>query len=503
MGVNTIRMLAAIGGVASAAHASAIDYRGLDHQPVGVATLVVDSSDQLVVSPIPGGGSHGASIDLGDAEFWHGSLVAFDTGAPSGAWLNFDVTGVVGGSPTAFAEVRLTDTAGRVFLSASYPIATGFPIDVTVYNGSSVVASATNVGGFFAVLDPEGYVIDPVEVLPTELRSTISFDAPTVIDLIGQPTATGDRIEISAAAAITYDSLASVELTGSDLGSFTIRDELLGKFGYALRALGQATLDAAGVCPSCMLTLGNIGATGDDGVRVNVVNGEALEQTWHWRDPSSIPDGAVLRIAAVGTLHAVPGIEFASIAFEDIGADLAVRTEFAGVGATSRTVAVFNGGALVGQVTGQTSAIAAMLDDEDWPRGLTADARVADFGGHTGFIARWDAAVTIAITGGPTVVGDKLAVVGDSQLDVPLDIAAVPDYVEGIPVLQFIFIGQEESCPGDVDGDDDIDLGDLAQLLANFGQTPADAADGDFDDSDEVDLTDLAMLLSAFDTTCN
>jgi hypothetical protein len=58
-------------------------------------------------------------------------------------------------------------------------------------------------------------------------------------------------------------------------------------------------------------------------------------------------------------------------------------------------------------------------------------------------------------------------------------------------------------CPGDVDSDNDVDLSDLATLLAHFG-TPRGAtrADGDLDSDGDVDLTDLAVLLASFGMTC-
>lgn len=59
------------------------------------------------------------------------------------------------------------------------------------------------------------------------------------------------------------------------------------------------------------------------------------------------------------------------------------------------------------------------------------------------------------------------------------------------------------TCPGDLDGDLDIDLEDLAVLLAHFGTTSgADPSDGDVDGDGDVDLADLAVVLAAFGTVC-
>ncbi len=58
-------------------------------------------------------------------------------------------------------------------------------------------------------------------------------------------------------------------------------------------------------------------------------------------------------------------------------------------------------------------------------------------------------------------------------------------------------------CPGDLDGDNDVDLGDLSQLLAHYGITSgASYEDGDLDGDGDVDLGDLSALLAVYGTTC-
>ena len=58
-------------------------------------------------------------------------------------------------------------------------------------------------------------------------------------------------------------------------------------------------------------------------------------------------------------------------------------------------------------------------------------------------------------------------------------------------------------CPGDLDGDGDIDLSDLSQLLAHYGITSgASYEDGDLDGDGDVDLSDLSALLAVYGTTC-
>ena len=57
--------------------------------------------------------------------------------------------------------------------------------------------------------------------------------------------------------------------------------------------------------------------------------------------------------------------------------------------------------------------------------------------------------------------------------------------------------------PGDIDGDCDVDLADLATMLSNFGlSSNATYAHGDLDGDGDVDLSDLSGLLANFGMTC-
>lgn len=60
-----------------------------------------------------------------------------------------------------------------------------------------------------------------------------------------------------------------------------------------------------------------------------------------------------------------------------------------------------------------------------------------------------------------------------------------------------------QSCTGDLDGDGQVGLSDLAIMLANYGTAAgADPEDGDLDGDGDVDLTDLSELLGLFGTPC-
>jgi C1A family cysteine protease len=74
--------------------------------------------------------------------------------------------------------------------------------------------------------------------------------------------------------------------------------------------------------------------------------------------------------------------------------------------------------------------------------------------------------------------------------------------LDAFEVVQLHCEGGAE-CFGDLDGDDDVDLNDLATLLSHYGMASgAVYEDGDLDEDGDVDLTDLASLLSVYGTTC-
>jgi hypothetical protein len=63
--------------------------------------------------------------------------------------------------------------------------------------------------------------------------------------------------------------------------------------------------------------------------------------------------------------------------------------------------------------------------------------------------------------------------------------------------------GVEPFCFADLDGDGQVGLSDLAQLLSNYGMTSGMTYDdGDLDGDGDVDLSDLAAMLAAYGTPC-
>jgi hypothetical protein len=105
---------------------------------------------------------------------------------------------------------------------------------------------------------------------------------------------------------------------------------------------------------------------------------------------------------------------------------------------------------------------------------------------------------------------------GDTDERIPFDLEGNPRFVQdpftddtGVPdppcYRHIVDMGAYEFqfCFGDLDGDDDIDLADLAQLLGSYGDTSGVTYyNGDLDGDGDVDLADVAELLGVYGTTC-
>jgi len=118
--------------------------------------------------------------------------------------------------------------------------------------------------------------------------------------------------------------------------------------------------------------------------------------------------------------------------------------------------------------------------------------------------ARWEINGVTVVTIDTTIGNPFSGLDGNISLglmDVFSSISDNPQMSFGLVDNVKIFIAG--ALTGDIDGDDQVGLSDLAVLLSNFGRTgDATLSDGDLDGDQDVDLADLAVMLSAFGNVC-
>jgi len=489
--------------------AQSVVFAGLTHDPLGPARLRVDASNHLIVSNIGSSGLDGVRVELGESEFWEAALARFDRAAPLGASLSVKATAATVAGPVVAAAVGLVKNAADVGVSVAFPFLGSPVLRVAVLDDAGRIVASGNItaGPVAAFVETADYDI----VLPFQSPLTpspgigiaIQFPTPTDITITGEPTASGTTLIVSASGSEAPGPLVSASLTGTNVGTATINGERLGVFGLAHRALGQATLRAAGVCPSCTLTLGNIGSSGDDGVSVDIEPSDGFDIRWRPIDPTPLPIGASVRNSVSGSVGGAQTETIGAVRTENIGASLEVSADFSQIGSLSTTVEVYDGGVLVGAVVGVTSPIVATLDARDWPTGFAARA---NFPGPAAFglALRFDAApVAINLIGGGTFVGDELRLQPENPSGPTDFLSTNNDQHSDIPLLIVDAEDPDPPCPGDINDDNAVDLSDLATLLANFGTAAgASLEDGDLDQDGDVDLADLAGMLAEFGNLC-
>lgn len=109
--------------------------------------------------------------------------------------------------------------------------------------------------------------------------------------------------------------------------------------------------------------------------------------------------------------------------------------------------------------------------------------------------------------GSPAIdAGNNVAVPAGTTMDVfgnPrfVDAPATPDTGAGTAPIVDIGAAEFGPCFADLDGNREVNLGDLAELLSQFGSSGSGLT-ADLDQDNDVDLADLAALLSQFGGLC-
>jgi hypothetical protein len=268
--------------------------------------------------------------------------------------------------------------------------------------------------------------------------------------------------------------------------------------GFVNTPLGQAELAIV----DNELVVSNIGASGEDGFRVDNPgfggfagssssfkrkaaendDFQILSSHEDWEemgiyatrdiDPGA-PLGSSIEATSLVTLEPIValaqggGSSQITVTLTKTAPGITILPDFSAAGSTTYTYSVFNGAIMTDTVSGQSAAVLAA----DWP------VRNA-FSEYS-----WDGAVTITLPGSTPVVGDRLEILPESPTMMIMDVEALEVRLASIPVLQ---VGQESlaTCgnagPGNpCDDGDACTVGETCSPEGScVGGTPANCDDG-------------------------
>jgi hypothetical protein len=137
--------------------------------------------------------------------------------------------------------------------------------------------------------------------------------------------------------------------------------------------------------------------------------------------------------------------------------------------------------------------------DAETPDVLLAGGPTEASGGADG-IARWNGSAWVALGSGVNgsvycMIADDADGAGPGGLTALM--GGIFTLAGGQAVSNLASWGCSNAIPGDLDGDGDVDLADLALLLSDFGCSTAPCV-GDINGDNVTDLADLATLLAHF-----
>jgi hypothetical protein len=500
--------LAVLAGCGAPLAFAGLLYAGLQHSPAGSASLSLGPGNQLLVSNIGPSGLDGVAINCTQSEFWVGQFK--DPGSlplPNG--LRWVAVGQTSLGSHVLVDAGLDGEIGLYDLDVIFPYLGGGALKlVQVFMGETLISQITTTLPQVAQFNPTDFTIKLNSAWPDASRIAIEMAFPVAIPITpaGQPTVPGTRVVVSAASIGNVLAVQNVPVTAYNVSSFVILGEQIGKFNLPQRAKGQASLIATGACPSCTLQLGNLGPSGNDGLEIELPDADDFIVQWAPLAPNGgLPTGNRLRASASGRYTSGPSGPVGSLSIVDVGAELHVEADYAPLGSLLKRVEAYSNGQLVFADFVTTPVVATLLSDAAWPSAVETHT-------HTGpqslfsFIPTGDQHVLMTILGTPVAVNElrvlaEMPAPGTTPLDTLVLEIDPPIDIPGPHVT-----GQELDCPadieGDLDGDGEVGLSDLGEVLADFGCQSPPACSGDVDGDGDTDLGDLGVVLSSFGFTC-
>ena len=457
-------------------------YQGLTNTSLGGATISV-SSNQLTVGNLGSSGQDGVDIALRPGNNFAGNWGGLDPSdaLPVGAYVQSQMIGTAGtliNEVLGSVKVKKGGT-GNYVVSVDYSPLGSATHTVQVYNGANLVAQLTGqVGAACATVKLPPWICTINPWLNQE------WPNPTDITLVGGPTVTGTEILVIPEGGTPVSSISAARILAANIPSFILASETVSVTyaGLTHTALGNALIANQLDHGSNTLTVSNLGSSGQDGVAIalpaNLTHWDA-----HWLNPEAsvaLPVGAYIRQQIIGTAGTVNNGVLETVQVTKAGtSNYVISADFSPLGASTRTVEVYNGGNRVARVTGQSGPVCATT--------VTITASASAGGGCCPWYVYVDVdfgiSVNLAISGGPAVVGDRLVMIpeGGSSVSFPVTMQITASQIPSLTFMSedvaLTYGGLTSTPTGNALIANQLDHGSNTLVVSNLGSSGQDGVD--------------------------
>lgn len=498
---------------------------GVPVSTIGLAQMTIEPSQVVRLSNIGSSGLDGISFDVGESETALASLLL----------------------PNASTLAEGAGFRCRGFDDVNDPgTAYGAEIGMEVVNGQfRVVGDFAPLGGtqMRIQLRDDGEVIDdrPVFMLPdivifewptfvcqvrpipcfassNEHFSLLNFEDNLDVEIDGELFSV-DEIRVVVENAMLPDHVARIDVLGSGL-DLDFDDVLFGLNGFLHRSNdimnGVSLTDGeVHVIPlDDPATEYGVDFLMDGQFELSELPLEFFRLRWADLDAAPLADGSYVKVQSRGRIGGVDGaILGVTTATRTSPSLVTLSADYSSIGAGQVIVQALLGNTVVREVQGlvpgiggsvATAMIALPEGCEKGDNEVVVDDVIVSW---PCYIWDWDSPIDITINGdiGP-VLADRLAIIAQAPTAGDFESLSLFEPRTFGPAELVIVEAtsvKELPCPGDLDGDRDVDLSDLGTMLSDYGCNAGPGnCPGDTDGDGDTDLSDLGSLLSAYGLPC-
>lgn len=206
-----------------------VSFRGVQHSPLGTASLTLEN-DTLVVANIGSSGEDGVWFDVGNVKRWDAAILPLgdpadpDNPIQDGAVLKVTSRGTIGDSPNQIVTLaRYEDTGSEVTATLDFSATGTTSLTANFFLGCEQVHTETvdsDVAHLLLDIWPDTFDISFIDIsLDWLFGATVRTPSDSIVF--------ADAVEVFAVDPTVPITYSSVALTAKDIPSITITDESL------------------------------------------------------------------------------------------------------------------------------------------------------------------------------------------------------------------------------------------------------------------------------------